>query len=103
MVWTLRYGDEVRDDADYFGTATSEKPAPALMKLVKRLITERKADWSPEMTKDPVQDRLLEILAAKKKGRKKPAKAKAKAGTADNVVSILDALKRSLATEKPGG
>jgi len=100
VVWTLRYGDEVRDKADYFPADPPEKPAPALMKLVKRLITDRKADWSPDMAKDPVQDRLRDILKAKKKGRKKPAKAKAKEPESSNVVSIMDALKRSLASEK---
>ena len=32
------------------------------------LIDERKKAWSPEMVADPVQEQLLEIIAAKKKG-----------------------------------
>ncbi|MDR7124446.1 Ku protein [Pseudotabrizicola sp. 4114] len=104
VLWTLRYGDEVRDAAEYFDKAGTEKPNTQVMKLVKRLIDERKEPWSPDMATDPVQNRLLDLIAAKKKGRKRAPKAKASADTApkDNVVSIMDALKRSLAAEKKG-
>lgn len=102
IVWTLRYGDEVRDAAGYFDAVKDGKPDPRLMKLVKRLISERKRDWAPEMACDPVQERLLDIIAAKKKGRKKPAKVAEKAKDSGNVVNIMDALKRSLASEKAG-
>ncbi len=100
VVWTLRYGDEVRDAAEYFAGIEAEKPAPAAMKLMKRLIRERTQDWEPEMASDPVQERLLDIIAAKKKRQKRPARAKAPAEPSDNVVNIMDALKRSLAAEK---
>ncbi|NGM44357.1 Ku protein [Rhodobacter sp. SGA-6-6] len=101
VVWTLRFGDEVRDEGDYFAGVDAGKPEPALMKLVRRLIEERKKPWSPEMASDPVQDRLLELIAARKKARK-PAKPKAAEPPKDNVVNIMDALKRSLAAEKKG-
>lgn len=99
VVWTLRYGDEVRDDADYFGGLVAKKPEAALMKLVKQMIADRKQPWSPEMVNDPVQDRLLDIIAAKKKGRKRPAKAKTAPKAEGNVVSIMEALKKSIAAE----
>ncbi|MDE1149862.1 MAG: Ku protein [Azospirillaceae bacterium] len=102
VVWTLRYGDEVRDPAGYFGGIGEEKPEGKLLSLVKTLIEERTTGWDPAMVTDPVQDRLLDIIAAKKKGRKRPAKAKvAKADEApSNVINIMDALKKSLAAEK---
>jgi DNA end-binding protein Ku len=99
VVWTLRYGDEVRDEEDYFGDLAESKPEAALMKLVKQLISERKRPWSPEMVNDPVQERLLDIIAAKKKGRKRPPKAKSGPTFEGNVISIMDALKKSIATE----
>jgi len=49
---------------------------------------------------DHVQDRLLEIIFAEQKGRKKPAKAKPTTAKSGNVVSMMDALKRSIAAEK---
>jgi DNA end-binding protein Ku len=100
VLWTLRYGDEVRDGAEVFDKIGEDTPDPGLMKLIRRLIDDRTRDWSPDLTQDPVQDRLAEIIAAKQKGRKKPAKPKAPPRTEGNVVSIMDALKKSLAAEK---
>lgn len=101
VVWTLRYGDELRSPEAYFEGIGSVKPDKELLTLVTKLIDERTQPWSPDLATDPVQARLLEIIAAKKKGRKRPAKAKAPVeDKASNVVSIIDALKRSLAAEK---
>ena len=106
VLWTLRYGDEVRDANEYFGDEAQAKPEPALVKLVTQLIDDRTRPWSPEMAADPVQARLLDTIAAKKKGRKQPVRAKTPAvGRASNVVNIMDALKNSIAAEAktPGG
>lgn len=98
VLWTLRYGDELRDPDAYFGAIAPDTPDPALMKLVGRLIRDRTRPWDESMVADPVQERLLDIIAAKKKGRRKPAKKPPPA--AGNVVSIMDALKMSIAAEK---
>ncbi|BCH17836.1 non-homologous end joining protein Ku [Mesorhizobium sp. L-2-11] len=100
VLWTLRYGDEVRDPKDYFGKIDDVKPDPKLMDMVTTLIDERTGQWDPAMTRDPVQARLLEIIASKKKGKKGPAKAKAKAEQpASNVINIMDALRKSIGSE----
>lgn len=100
VLWTLRFGDEVREAGDYFAGIGADKPDVALMKLVTRLIDERTKEWDPAMVGDPVQAKLLDIIAAKKKGRKRPVRAKAEAeAPASNVVNIMDALKRSIASE----
>ncbi|TJV42439.1 MAG: Ku protein, partial [Mesorhizobium sp.] len=70
--------------------------------MVSTLIDERTRQWNPAMTGDPVQARLLEIIASKKKGKKGPAKAKGKAEQpASNVINIMDALRKSIGSE-PG-
>ncbi|AMS45234.1 non-homologous end joining protein Ku [Aminobacter aminovorans] len=100
VVWTLRYGDEVRDAGDYFAGIDAPKPDPDLMSLVTRLIDSRTKPWDPDMVRDPVQEKLLDIIASKKKGRRRPAKEKAEAApSSGNVVSIMDALKRSIKAE----
>lgn len=96
VLWTLHYGDEVRGDDSYFDRIDDAKPDAELMSLVDQLIKERIKPWDPKMVADPVQQRLLDIIASRKKSRKKP---KAKAETqepAGNVVSIMDALRKSL-------
>lgn len=76
------------------------------MRLIKKLIDERTKDWDPAMAKDPVQDKLLEIIEAKRR-KKKPARTRAKPEappeTPSNVVSIMDALRRSVEQEKKRG
>ena len=100
ILWTLRYGEEVRDESEYFGHIEQGKPDPKLMTLVKRLIDERTVPWDPKMVNDPVQDKLLDIIAAKKKGKKRPAKARlATEEPASNVVNIMDALRKSIGSE----
>lgn len=99
VLWTLRYGDEVRRADDYFDRIEEGKQDPKLMNLIDQLIKERVKPWDPNMVKDPVQERLLDIIASKKKGRKKPARGKAEVEERpSNVVSIMDALRKSIST-----
>lgn len=106
VLWTLRYGDEVRPEAEYFSDLKESKPDPKLMTLIKTLIDERTTAWDPAMVNDPVQERLLDLIASKKKGRKPAAKAKSKADAdkmPSNVINIMDALRKSIRSEeKPG-
>lgn len=100
VLWTLRYGDEVRPEGEYFARLEDKKVDRDLLKLVEKLIEARKADWTPEFVADPVQERLVDIIEAKRKGRKPPKKPAAPKDRPDNVVNIMDALKRSIAAEK---
>lgn len=103
VLWTLRYGDEVRDQEDYFGHIKNGTPDRELMTLMKKLIDARTKPWDPAMLNDPVQGRLLEIIASKKRGKKRPAKAKNEPEAPSNVVNIMDALRKSISSEgKPG-
>ena len=98
-LWALRFGDEVRDPHEVFGAEREAKLDPALLKLVSRLIEERKKPWSLDMVRDPVQARLIDIIKEKKKGAPR-AKAKAEPAPApSNVISIMDALRRSVAAD----
>jgi DNA end-binding protein Ku len=98
-LWALRFGDEVRDPHEVFGAEREAKLDPALLKLVSRLIEERKKPWSLDMIRDPVQARLIDIIKEKKKGAPR-AKAKAEPAPApSNVISIMDALRKSVAAE----
>ena len=64
VVWTLRYGDEVRSPEAYFGELDMGKPDRKQLALVTRLIEERTDRWDRGMAHDPVQDRLLQIIEA---------------------------------------
>lgn len=97
VLWTLHYGDEVREaPAAAHDGATAD---PKAKTLLANLIKERTTEWDPAMLVDPVQDRLHDIIASKQKG-KKPAKKKAEPVAPSNVVNIMDALRQSLAADK---
>lgn len=100
VLWTLRYGDEVRDEADTPGRPGREDIDPDVMALVTTLIGQRTRPWSPAMVSDPVQERLLGLIASRrsKKAKAVPV-ARPKQEPPGNVVSIMDALRRSLASE----
>ena len=101
VLWTLRYGDEVRAEDSYFSALKAEKPDAKQMKLAMALIDKQTESWDPSMTTDPVQAKLLDIIAAKKKGQKKPAAAKPAAEEKpSNVINIMDALRKSVAADK---
>lgn len=99
VLWTLRYGHELREPKDYFAGLDRAKPEKEALALIKTLIEARLKPWSPEMTADPVQGKLLDMIAAKKKGKRPPPK-KTAAGKPGNVVSIMDTLRKSIASEK---
>ncbi len=95
VLWTLRYRDELRPP----------EPAPAkadarMTRLVTRLIKEHTEAWSADLVSDPVEENLEKIIAGKKSKAKpaEPRRSETPQPTGDNVVSIMDALKRSLET-----
>jgi len=100
ILWTLRYGDEVRDEKAYFSEIDKNKPEAELLSLAQKFIKAKSEDWSPAMVKDPVQEHLLKLIASKK--RRKAARP---SGARDdkrpaNVVNLFDALKKSLQADK---
>ena len=103
VLWTLRYGDEVRDEETYFEGIGDETADSDMMPLIQQLIKKQTQHWNPKMVIDPVQDRLLDIIANKKKAPKKPSGTKSKAPASspapNNVINIMDALKKSVAAE----
>jgi DNA end-binding protein Ku len=101
VVWTLRYGDEVRNAEDYMPDKPSEKAEAKRLSMIKKIIEERTQAWDPSMVDDPVQDKLLEIIAARKKGRKTKKQTSAKTPErTSNVIDITSALKKSLEAER---
>jgi len=99
-LWTLRYGNEVRDPRDVFASIRNVELDPALLGLVSQLIDERKRSWSPELVRDPVQERLLDLIEEKRRGATHHARREPETEHGpSNVVNIMDALKRSVAAE----
>src|SRR6185503_19727937 len=67
VLWTLRYGDEVRDEHTYFEGIDDTPPESEMMPLIQQLIKKQTRHWDSKLVSDPVQDKLLEIIEAKRK------------------------------------
>lgn len=102
VVWTLRYGDEVRDADAYYEKAHAGKADAKHLTMMKKLIAERTEDWDPCMADDPVQKTLLDIIDSRKKKRKPTKKSPKPVERRDNVIDIMSALKKSLESERKG-
>jgi DNA end-binding protein Ku len=99
VLWTLRYGDEVRDEDEYWKSVRAEKPDAKMLSMVESIIEERTTTWSNSMVKDPVQDRLLDIIKAKQAPKRKSRAKKAEADVPapqSNVIDLMEALRKSL-------
>lgn len=102
VLWTLRFGDEVREAKDYFDGLDKAEPEKETLPLIRKLIEQQTSPWDAKFVTDPVQDNLLDIIKSKKKQRRPTAK-KAEQEDSEkpsNVIDIMDALKRSLAADK---
>lgn len=100
VLWTLRYGDEVRDPEAYFGRIEGGSLDPKTVALVRKLIEDRTQAWDTTMLADPVQARILDLIASKKTGKRAPKPKAPAPPAATNVVNIMDALRKSIAADK---
>jgi len=103
VLWSLRFGDEVRPEENYFEDIEAEAD-PDLVPLVQQLIKQKSARWSTNMVSDPIQASLVKLIEEKKKllKPKKTAKGKTAPAPASNVVNIMDALKKSIQADLKG-
>ena len=102
VVWTIRPPGEIRDEAEYFSGIETKKLPADLTRLAESVMEEKTGSWDTAFMRDQVQENLLKVIEAKKKGRRLP-KAKEERSDGDGkVVNIMDALKRSLDQEKGG-
>jgi DNA end-binding protein Ku len=99
VLWTLRYADEVRKPE-----TEAVRADPKMVRLVTKFIDEHTTGWSGDLVEDPVQESLEKLIAGKNP-RPAPSKGRdaAPEPTESNVVSIMDALKRSLTEDKKKG
>ena len=93
----LRYGSEVRSEDAYFDDIPELK-LPEEMADLAHVIIERKAGhFQPEEFTDRYEDAVVELIRAKQTGM--PAKVTEQVSRPTNVVSIMDALRKSIAIE----
>jgi DNA end-binding protein Ku len=97
MGTTLRYAYEVRDTADLFSGITDMKIAKDMLALAEHILETKAGEFDPENFHDRYEDAVVEMLRRKQAGM--PAVMEKAAPAPTNVVSLMDALKKSLAAE----
>jgi DNA end-binding protein Ku len=93
----LRYPYEVRDEKDYFDDIQDVKVTKDMLDLAKHIVEKKSAAFEPEGFEDHYEAALVDLINKKRAGVKLPAKAAPK--TSGNVINLMDALKKSLASE----
>jgi DNA end-binding protein Ku len=94
----LRYPYEVRDEKEYFDDIQDVKVTKDMLDLAKHIVTQKAADFEPAKFEDHYEEALTELINAKRNGRTIGPKPRPRG---ENVVDLMDALKRSIASETP--
>ena len=95
---TLRYPYEVRDEADSFTNIPDIRVPHEMRQLAEHIIETKATDFDLSRFKDRYQLALVEMLKRKQAGL--PAKSAAPAPSPSNVINLMDALRRSVETER---
>lgn len=94
MAYTMRYAEELRDPAKYFGEIKKAAVDEDQLSLAKELIKRKTGKFVPERFKDEYEVALRELVEAKVKHapvpREEPAPKSAK------VINLMDALRKSV-------
>ncbi|WP_315739842.1 MULTISPECIES: Ku protein [unclassified Bradyrhizobium] len=93
----LRYPYEVRNEEEYFDDIQDVKITSDMLDLAKHIVEKKSADFQPENFEDHYEAALIELINKKRSGVTIAAKAAPK--SSGNVINLMDALKRSLASE----
>src|SRR3984957_9029745 len=94
----LRYPYEVRDEKEYFDEIQDVKVTKDMLDLAKHIVNQKAAEFDPEKFEDHYEEALTELINAKRNGKTIAAKPRPRG---ENVVDLMDALKRSIGAEKP--
>ncbi|MBL8699835.1 MAG: Ku protein [Alphaproteobacteria bacterium] len=100
LVTTLRSHDEVRDAEELFNDIPQRRADAGMIEIARQIMTQRHGPFDPSEFKDRYEDALRELIARKRDGGGGGSKSRARP-RADNVVSLMDALRRSLRQQRP--
>ncbi|MCP3442854.1 Ku protein [Bradyrhizobium sp. CCGUVB14] len=94
----LRYPYEVRSESEYFDDIQDVKLTKDMLDLAKHIVEKKSGAFEPELFEDHYETALIDLINKKRSGAPIAAKATPKNG--GNVINLMDALKKSLASEK---
>jgi DNA end-binding protein Ku len=96
---TLRYSHEIRDEASYFAAIPKLKLPQELLRVAEHIVKVKISDFDPAFLEDRYRTVLISKL--KQKHSELSKKGRASKPPPENVINLMDILKRSLAVERP--
>jgi DNA end-binding protein Ku len=94
MGMLLRYPYEVRNSAEYFDDIQDVKITKDMLDLAKHIVQQKSGHFDPKKFEDHYEAALTELINKKRNGERITQVTKPVSG--DNVISLMDALKRSV-------
>src|ERR1700687_5010504 len=94
----LRYPYEVRSEKEYFDDIQDVKVTKDMLDLAKHIVEQKSGSFEPDKFEDHYESALVDLINSKRSGLRMPAKAGPK--SSGIVINLMDAWKRSLASEK---
>jgi len=96
IVYTLRMGDEVIQPKDAFDDIPTTKPSRQMVEIARKIIEQQEGAFEPGKFEDRYENALRDLIRRKEKGEKLVT---AEPVEEDNVIDLMEALKKSLKTK----
>lgn len=100
LATSLRYGYEVRDAKPYFEDIPDVELPKEMRQLASHILETKAGHFDPSSFEDRYENALVELLKTKQAGL--PAPKETPKRPAARVINLMDALRRSVATEATG-
>ncbi len=100
LVTTLRSHDEIRPETEAFDDIPDRKANPRMVEIAGQIIAQQRGTFDPSAFIDRYEDALRELIASKDDGG--DGGVSAPPPEPDNVVDLMEALRRSLAARPDG-
>jgi hypothetical protein len=94
-----RGGKEIRSETEYFADIPKMHLPDEMLRITEHILETKKEHFDPAFLEDRYRTVLVEKL--RQKQARMPAGTVASVPSEENVINLLDALKRSLAAEQP--
>jgi DNA end-binding protein Ku len=95
----LRYPEEIRDAKEYFSDIENVKVPKDMLELAEHILKTKRGHFDPSKFSDRYEDALKALIKAKQAGKPAPAVPE----RPSNVINLMDALRRSVRSERSGG
>ncbi|MDI1265271.1 MAG: Ku protein, partial [bacterium] len=96
----LRYPYEVRSEQEYFDDIQDVKVTKDMLDLARHIVNQKTGHFRPDKFEDQYENALLELINRKRAGKPVVAKDRPRG---ENVVDLMDALRKSLGGKNLGG